>query len=79
MTPREPQANEISTISITPRERQVLCRIARGKTSKQIAAELTISLRTVNTHRENLARKLGTSSVAGLTRFVIEHQLDDAL
>ena len=57
----------------------MLCRIARGKTSKQIAAELAISLRTVNTHRENLARKLGTSSVAGLTRFVIEHQLDDAL
>jgi two-component system, NarL family, nitrate/nitrite response regulator NarL len=79
MTRRESQAEESSPATITPRERQVLCRIARGKTSKQIAAELTISLRTVNTHRENLARKLGTSSVAGLTRFVIEHQLDDAL
>lgn len=79
MTPRETPADKTSTLSITPRERQVLCRIARGKTSKQIAAELTISLRTVNTHRENLARKLGTSSVAGLTRFAIEHQLDDAV
>lgn len=64
--------------AITPRERQVLARIAQGKTSKEIAAELAISLSTVNSHRENLARKLGTSSVAGLTRFAIENRIDES-
>lgn len=64
--------------AITPRERQVLARVAQGKTSKEIAAELAISLSTVNSHRENLARKLGTSSVAGLTRFAIENGIDES-
>jgi DNA-binding CsgD family transcriptional regulator len=61
----------------TAREREVLTRIAQGKTSKQIAAELGVSLRTVNTHRENLAKKLGSSSVAAMTRYAIENRLID--
>jgi DNA-binding CsgD family transcriptional regulator len=61
----------------TAREREVLARIAQGKTSKQIAAELGVSLRTVNTHRENLAKKLGSSSVAAMTRYAIENGLID--
>ena len=62
---------------ITARERQVLTRVAAGQTSKQIAAELGISPRTVETHRESLTRKLGVSSVAGLTRYAIEHGLTE--
>ena len=62
---------------ITRRERQVLVRVARGNTNKEIAAELGISHRTVETHRESIARKLGISSVAGQTRYVIEHHLAD--
>jgi FixJ family two-component response regulator len=54
------------------RERQVLACIAHGKTSKQIAAELGISLRTVNTHRENIAKKIGSSSLASMIRYAIE-------
>ncbi len=60
---------------LTAREQQVLVRVAAGRTSKQIAAELGVSPRTVETHRESVARKLGISSVAGLTRYVIEHGL----
>jgi DNA-binding NarL/FixJ family response regulator len=60
---------------LTAREQQVLVRVAAGHTSKQIAAELGVSPRTVETHRESIARKLGISSVAGLTRYVIEHAL----
>jgi two-component system NarL family response regulator len=56
------------------REQQVLARIAQGKTSKQIAAELGISLRTVNTHRENIAKKIGSSSLAAMIRFAIEYE-----
>jgi two-component system response regulator NreC len=60
---------------LTPREREVLIRIARGLTNKQAAAELGISTRTVEAHRDNLMKKLGIKSVAGLTRFAIQHDL----
>lgn len=57
---------------LTARERDVLDGIARGLTNKEIAAELGISHRTVETHRESLMRKLGIRTVAGLTRYVME-------
>ncbi len=63
---------------LTPREREVLVRIARGLTNKEIAAELGISPRTVETHRDSLARKLKMRSVADLTRFVMETGIGDA-
>ena len=58
---------------LTSRERQVLLGIVRGHTNKQIAADLGISHRTVETHRESLMRKLQIRTVAELTRFAIEH------
>jgi DNA-binding NarL/FixJ family response regulator len=57
---------------LTSREREVLLGIVRGRTNKQIAADLGISHRTVETHRESLMRKLEIHTVAGLTRFAIE-------
>ena len=57
---------------LTPREREVLAGIAAGETSRAIAARLGLSPRTVETHRENLARKLDIKTVAGLTRFAVE-------
>ena len=63
-------------IALSPRERQVAVCVARGLASKQIAATLGIALRTVNTYRESLARKLGASSAAVVTRFVLEAKLD---
>lgn len=62
---------------LTSRERQILIRIASGQTSKQIAADFGISPRTVETHRESMTRKLGVSTVAGLTRYAIEHGIID--
>lgn len=64
-------------VALSRRERQVAVRIAAGLTSKEIAAALGISLRTVNTYRENLARKLGASSAAVVTRFVLKTGLTD--
>ena len=61
---------------LSVRERQVLGRVASGMTSKQIALQLGITLRTVHTHRENLARKLGTSSVAAMTRYALQHGIE---
>ena len=69
-------ASATPDITLSPRERQVAIHVAAGLASKQIAAVLGIGLRTVNTYRESLARKLGASSPAVLTRYVLEHGLD---
>jgi len=57
---------------LTPRECDVLRGIASGHTNKAIAATFGISPRTVETHRERLMRKLGVSTVAGLTALALE-------
>jgi len=62
--------------SLTPREVEVLVLVAQGKTNRGIADQLGISPRTVETHRERVMGKLRIRSVAGLTRFVVEHGLD---
>ncbi|MGH7533084.1 MAG: response regulator transcription factor [Gemmatimonadales bacterium] len=61
-----------SLLQLTGRERDVLTGIARGLTNKETAAELGISHRTVETHRESLMRKLRIHTVAGLTKFALE-------
>lgn len=60
---------------LTPRERSVLAAIAGGKTSKQIAAEMGISVRTIEAHRDSIARKLKLRGPAALTRFALESGL----
>jgi len=62
---------------LTDREREVLRLIASGRTNREMAGELGISRRTVETHRENLMRKLEIHSVAGLTRLALEEGLLD--
>jgi len=57
---------------LTAREREVLVLIARGKTNKEIGSELGISVRTVESHREALMKKLGLRGTAALTRFAID-------
>ena len=56
---------------LTAREREVLLGVAQGRTNKEIATELGISHRTVETHRESLMRKLQIRTVAELTRFAL--------
>jgi DNA-binding NarL/FixJ family response regulator len=58
---------------LTNREREVLHYIAEGFSNKEIACQLTIGVRTVETHRERIMRKLDIHSIAGLTRFAIAH------
>jgi two-component system nitrate/nitrite response regulator NarL len=59
--------------ALTGREQTVLLQLAQGKSNKDVATELEISVRTVETHRKNIKRKLGISSTAGLTRYAMEH------
>ncbi len=65
--------------SLTPREVEVLVLVAEGLTNRKIAERLEISPRTVETHRERVMAKLRIRTVAGLTRFVVEHGLDAPL
>ena len=58
---------------LTSREQTVLLQLAQGKSNKEVAQVLNISVRTVETHRKNIKRKLGISSTAGLTRYAMEH------
>jgi DNA-binding NarL/FixJ family response regulator len=60
---------------LTPREREVLSRVAAGHTNREIAAQLGISPRTVESHRESLMKKLSLRSVAELTRFALQSGL----
>lgn len=57
--------------SLTPREREVLQLLAEGFAPKQIAAQLSISVKTIDTHRYQLMRKLQLRGVADLTRFAL--------
>jgi len=56
---------------LTSREAEVLQLIAEGKANKQIAAELSISIKTVERHRGRLMNRLGIHDIAGLTRYAI--------
>jgi DNA-binding NarL/FixJ family response regulator len=59
----------------TARELQVLGLVAKGRTNRKIAAELSISEHTVRRHLQNLFRKLGVSSRAAATAYALEHDL----
>ena len=65
------QAQESGKSVLTPREAQVLQLVAEGAPNKQIAAELGISAKTVDKHRQQLMAKLGIHDTAGLTRYAI--------
>ena len=64
-TPRKKESQ------LTSREMEVLQLVAEGKANKEIAAELAISMKTVEKHREHLMEKLDIHDIAGLTRYAI--------
>jgi DNA-binding NarL/FixJ family response regulator len=66
---------ENATGQLTNREREVLIQIAEGLSNKEIASKLGVGVRTVETHRERIMRKLNIHSVAGLTKFAISKGL----
>ncbi len=62
---------------LSEREAEVLRLLARGNTMKQIAAQLTISYKTVDRHAQNIYTKIGVNTRAGATLFAMEHGLVD--
>ena len=63
---------------VTEREREVLTRVALGRSNKLIARELAVSVKTVEKHRANLMRKLTLHNTAAVTRFAIRHGMVNA-
>jgi len=59
--------------ALTSREQTILLHLAQGASNKEVALTLEISVRTVETHRKNIKRKLDISTTAGLTRYALEH------
>jgi DNA-binding NarL/FixJ family response regulator len=58
---------------LTPREREVIQLVAEGRTTKEIASALSLSVKTAETHRTNLMRKLDLHSVADLTLYAVRN------
>jgi len=63
---------------ITDREREVVQLLAEGKSSKEVAAVLGISVRTVETHRAAIMKKLGLKSFSGLIRYAVRNKIVEA-
>jgi two-component system response regulator NreC len=61
-----------ATPTLSPRERQVLGLLAHGHTNREVADRLSLSVKTVETHRARLSDKLGLHSRADLVRLAIE-------
>ncbi len=71
---RRAENTEPTIASLTPTERKVLRRIAEYKTSKEIADELFVSVRTVENHRANISLKLNLHGRNALIQFATEHK-----
>jgi len=72
----DPSGNGPTSLSpLTIREREVLQHIAEGLGSKEIAGQLHLSSRTVDTHRANIMKKIGVHKTSGLVRFAIREGL----
>jgi DNA-binding NarL/FixJ family response regulator len=72
------RGNDASAIdALTPRQREILQMIAEGKSTKEIAFALEVSVKTVETHRAGLMERLGIRDVAGLVIYAVRHRLVD--
>ena len=72
---KEPEADNTFGAALTSREREILSILAEGKNTKQIALDLKISTKTVDTHRRHIMRKLDMQSLPELTKYAIRKGL----
>ena len=66
---------ELGGTVLSPREREVLQLLAEGKSTKEVAAALCVSVKTVETHRQQIMNKLNMQSIADLTKYAIREGL----
>jgi two-component system response regulator NreC len=67
--------DSIASTALSPREREVLQLIAEGKSTRDIAAKLYVSVKTIETHRKQIMAKLGLNSIAEITKYAIREGL----
>lgn len=73
-----PTASEDAPLQITTREREIVQLLAEGKHSKEVATMLDITVKTVETHRANILRKLHFHSVTDLVRYAVRNHIVEA-
>ena len=73
-TPRSIK-RDVSVPSLTSREREVVQLLAEGKSSKEVACHLNLSVKTAETHRSNIMRKLGLHSVSELVLYAVRNSI----
>ncbi len=73
LRPQEELDNNFEQHVLTRREREVIQLVAEGKTTKEIATTLSLSVKTAETHRTNLMRKLDLHSIADLTLYAVRN------
>jgi DNA-binding NarL/FixJ family response regulator len=70
---RKVNPRELFGATLTPRQREVLQLVAEGKSGKEIAYLLNVSVKTVDFHKADIMQRLGIHSTAELTRYALEH------
>jgi DNA-binding NarL/FixJ family response regulator len=66
---------DLEMTKLTPREREVVQLLAEGKSSKEVACHLNLSVKTAETHRSNIMRKLGLHSVSELVLYAVRNNI----
>jgi DNA-binding NarL/FixJ family response regulator len=74
---RKPRVGQNGTVRdrLTSRQREIVQLLAEGKSSKEVAVALNISVKTAETHRANIMRKLELHSVSELVRYAVKNQI----
>ena len=67
--------SEVKRARLTPREREIVQLLAEGKSNKEVAVALSISVKTAETHRANIMNKLGLHSVTELVRYAVRNKM----
>lgn len=73
-----PQDSASGAVRLTPRQREIVQLLAEGKSSKEVAVALDLSVKTAETHRANIMRKLDCHSVSEVVRYAIRNKIIDA-
>jgi DNA-binding CsgD family transcriptional regulator len=73
-----PAPGEMRSSRLTSREREIVQLLSEGKSSKEVASSLGISVKTAETHRANIMRKLEIHSVSELVRYAVRNQIIEA-
>jgi DNA-binding NarL/FixJ family response regulator len=70
--------DEIAMVALTPREREIVQLVAEGQTIKEAAAKLGLSVKTIESHRANIMKKLRLRSVSEIVRYAIRNKIVEA-